>query len=343
MGNDEYTTPELNAHAPALRLAAERRAGAQEPVGNRLDGLGEVNLIGRFWQVVEVTPAGERIEFMQFGDDSLRPFVILNSAEYPGLPPLSFCQDLQSAGYCTIAVQRPGFGASTCAPTLAGQLRILEAFIGRSGLRNIVLMAMGTGAPAGYHLAVRHPEIAFTLLTNVCFNCDMLSELRPAWFARQVRQAVSSQVLARAALSWIKGNARLFGHHQLFEKWYAKHAGDLGFLQDNREEFDEVANTLMEIDADTFRNEILMSVQDDPFLSDGRFAGSEIMAVSGQETTETWKQGFESETRRLGIEHAYLPSGDTFAPYLFPRQLAELADRHRAAKRASPSRKSAQA
>ena len=297
--------------------------------GNRLDQLGEVNLIGRFWQSAEVTAQGETIEFMQFGDSRLKPFVILNSAEYPGLPPEAFCQRMQDAGYFTLAVQRPGFGASTPAPTMAGQVRVLESFLARTGLSDIVLMAMGTGVPVGGRLALRNEDIGFTFLTNPTFNNDPLDELRPDWFARLVRQAMTSPAMARAALEWIKGNARLFGHGQLFEKWYSKHAGDREFLADNLPEFDEVAAALLNIDVDTFRNEIMMSIEHDPFLQDGRFAGQNMLAVSGAETTASWKRGFESETDRLGVKRVYLPSGDTFAPFLYPDTLVDLIETHR--------------
>lgn len=294
--------------------------------GNRLDRLGGVNRIGRFWQTAEVTPRGETIEFMQFGDSDLRPFMILNSAEYPGLPPQEFCRRMERAGFFTLVVQRPGFGASTPAPSLDGQLRVIESFITQAGLDDIVLMSMGTSAPVGSRLALRREDISFTLLVNASFNRDATFELRPDWFARLVRQAVTSEAMARAALSWIKGNARLFGHTQLFEKWYSKHPGDLQFLRKHADEFDEVAQALFGLDVQTFRNEVLMSVDHDPFLNDERFAGENLIALSGEETTASWKQGFEAETQRLALAHEYLPSGDCFAPFLHPERLINLVD-----------------
>ncbi|NBC21563.1 MAG: hypothetical protein GVY06_11065 [Alphaproteobacteria bacterium] len=320
-----------------------RRPRASGPRGNRLDRLGDVNRIGRFWQNAEVTPAGETVEFMQYGDEGLRPFIILNSADYPGLPPQRFCQRLQAAGYCTIAVQRPGFGASTPAPTPEGQARILNAFLERAGLADIVLMAMGSGVPIGYRLAELRDDIAVTLLANPTFNAEIFEELRPEWFARLVEQAMASPAMARASLTWIKGNARLFGHHQLFEKWYSKHPGDLEFLKAHGDEFDEVVSALLALDTQTFRNEIIMSLQPDPFLTQGRFSGRDMLAISSEETSASWKRGFEAEVRRLGLSRAYLPAGDSFAPFLFPDRLVGLVEQFARQARPSGLRNSIQA
>lgn len=70
------------------------------------------------------------------------------------------------------------------------------------------------------------------------------------------------------------------------------------------------------------------SLHDDPFLTDGVLAKVRGLALSGIETTESWRSGFEAEAIRVGLPFGYLPSGDVFAAYQSGGALLDLVREH---------------
>ncbi len=282
---------------------------------NRLDRVGPLRSLQRVWQVARLTGSGVDLEYMQFGGDDLRPLIFLHSLEYPAAPDWGFCVDAAEAGFGVYAIRRPGFGLSTKGIRLEDQAAIIDAFLHEAGLDDAVLIAVGSGNPVGHRLALRSERIGFSFFSNCVFNRDVMPEFRPAWFAEILQQTLLSESGARISLAAMRRLGRQFGARWIYETCLQKSPGDVAFIRNHLEEASEAWRIGSSIDHLTFQEELLGSLRADPLLADGVFAGVNALAVSGQETTDTWKAGFESEARRLGLKTHYLPQGDILAVY----------------------------
>ncbi len=285
------------------------------PSGNQLDKVGEKKRVLRIWQTARVGPWQRQLEYMQFGADTLRPLIFLHSIEYPNCPSWGFCVDAADAGFGTIAIRRPGFGASDKAGEADEQAALLGHFLSQAGFENAILVSVGSACPVGYRLAAASPRIAFSVYVNCVFNRDVISEFRPQWLGPIFAQAVQNPAGARFSLEALRQIANRFGAKWFYETVAQKSAGDVTFVRMFEKDIEEAWATGSAIDTATFRDEMRYSLSDDPFLTDNALSGLPSIALSGAETTATWKRGFEAEAQRLGIPFDYLPSGDIFAAY----------------------------
>lgn len=291
---------------------------------NLLDTIGERKRVLRIWQTTHVGPANRQLEFMHFGRDGLRPLVFLHSLEYAAAPSWGFCVDAAAAGFGTIAVRRPGFGGSDRADDMDAQARLIRTFFDEAGLENIILVAVGSSCPVGYRLAAESPRVSYTVYVNCVFNRNIMAEFRPQWLAPMLAQALTNPAGARLSLEALRQIVRTRSTGWLFESILQKSPGDLHFARAFLREVEQSWAIGSRIHSDTFREEIRASLEDDPFLTDGRLARYRGIALSGAETTDTWKAGFEAEAKRLGVPYGYLTSGDIFAAYQSAGELLEI-------------------
>jgi len=304
--------------------AAFPPAPANVPQGNLLDEVGERKRVLRVWQSARVGPSKRRLEYMQFGADGLRPLIFLHSLEYANCPAWGFCVDAAEAGFGTFAIRRPGFGASDRVGGVDEQAALLGQFLDEAGLENAVLVSVGSACPVGYRLAVASPRVTYSAYVNCVFNRDILSEFRPQWLGPILVQALQNPAGARFSLEALRQIAGRFSAKWFYETVTQKSAGDGEFVRTFVEDVEAAWSVGSAIHSDTFRDEMRFSLSDDPFLTDGVFARLRGIALSGTETTETWRAGFEAESKRVGIPFGYLPSGDIFAAYQSGRDLLDL-------------------
>lgn len=291
---------------------------------NRLDQVGDRKRVLRVWQTARVGPAKRQVEYMQFGEDGLRPLIFLHSLEYPNCPAWGFCVDAAAAGFGTFAVRRPGFGASDRVGDVDEQVQLLTHFLDEAGLEDVIIVAIGSGCPVGYRLASATPRVTYSLYVNCVFNRDILGEFRPPWFGPLLAQALQNPAGARLSLEALRQIAKRFGAKWFYEAIAQKSPGDLSFVRDSMGDIEAAWGVGSVIHSDTFRHEMLYSLSDDPFLTDRVMAPLRGLALSGAETTHTWRAGFESEARRIGLPFGYLPSGDIFAAYQSGNALLEI-------------------
>jgi pimeloyl-ACP methyl ester carboxylesterase len=292
------------------------RAGeVPAPEANQLDRVGGVKRLQRVWQVAHLTRCGVDLEYMQFGGDDLRPLIFLHSLEYPGAPDWGFCAEAAEAGFGVYAIRRPGFGRSTNGIALEDQAAIVDGFLAEAGLENVVIVAVGSANPVGHRLAVRSERVGFSIFANSVFNRDVMPEFQPAWFAEIMQQTLLSEAGARISLSALRRLGRQFGARWIYESCFQKSPGDIAFVRNHPEEAGAAWSIGSAIDYKTFQQELVGSLRSDPFLADGLFGNFKALAVSGDETTPSWKAGFESEAMRLALATHYLPEGDILAVY----------------------------
>lgn len=299
--------------------SASRRAQA-----NSLDQIGDKKRVLRFWQTARLFGNGETIDYMQFGGDHLRPLVFLTSIEYPAAPPWGFCIDAAAEGFGVYSIRRPGFGNSSPAASVDEQAARIEAFFEEAGLENIVIVACGSANPVGARLAVRCPRVTYSVFANCVFNRDVMGEFRPAWFGRLLSQTIEGKAGARVSLGAIRQAGRQFGCQWFYQTCFQKSPGDVAYVKSHAREMAEAWDVASSISVETYQQELRPSLNGDPFLTDGLFADVPAIAISGRETTDTWKAGFEDEARRLGVPVAYLTSGDILVAYQSGAELLKL-------------------
>lgn len=263
------------------------------------------------------------LEYMSCGAPDLRPLVLLHSLEFPGWPSPQLCDLAGKAGLRIVAVRRPGFGANPPLNCMDAQARLVQEFLDAEDLDGAVIVASGSANPVAHRLALsRNPRIALSVFANCGFSYEQLKEFRPEWYARVLEQTLHSRAGARLSLMALRSSWGIFGRNWVFETVFNKSPGDLAFLRENPEIMGESINTLLDrIDAPTFMLEIQASLLPDPLLADGAFEGVPAIAVSGMETTDSWKAGIGAEAARLGLPPVtYLPSGDMLVVHRSPAE-----------------------
>jgi len=288
---------------------------ANAPRGNLLDQLGDRKRVLRQWQTARVGPSKRQVEYMQFGADHLRPLVFLHSVEYPNYPAWGFCADAVEEGFGTFMIRRPGFGGSDRLSGIDEQVEVLKHFLDEAGLENVALVSVGSGCPMGYRLAAQSDRISFAAYVNCVFNRDIVAEFRPQWLGPIFVQALGNAAGARFSLEALRQIVNRFGAQWFYENCGQKSPGDVAFARAYSKDLQAAWEVGSAIHPDTFRDEVRHSLTEDPFLSDGFFADKRAIALSGIETSATWRKGFEAESNRLAIPFGYLPSGDLFAAY----------------------------
>ena len=261
---------------------------------------------------------GHSLEYVTCGSRALQPLVILQSLEYPGWPPAAFCEIAEMAGFRTVNVRRPGFGANPPLGSMDVQAQLIADFLDAEGIQDAVIVSNATANPIGHRLALSgNPRIALSVFANCAFNYEQLSEFQPDWFARTMEQAIRNPAGARLSLMSLKSAWGIFGQTWVFENMWRKSLGDIAFLRDNPELIAEAIGMLQDrLDVPTFMIELGSALDRDPLLTDGCFRDVHAITVTGVETNGSWKDGVDREAARLGLPPAvYFPSGDTQVIY----------------------------
>lgn len=279
----------------------------------------------RAFDLFHVGKARHAIEAMIYGnrEEKLRPLIMLNTMEAPAPPPVAYCEFMRDAGLQVIFVRRPGFGRSAPQPDMMAQALSVFGLIRQLELDNAVLIGVSTANPVAYRLAKMCNAVAFSIFANPVFNQDVLHEFQPAWFQSILKQAITSQAGARIAFTGIKYALRRDAIG-VFLECCSKSRGDVEYIRRNPGDVINSAGLIRQADIATLHNDIRASLEEDPALTDGYFGGINAIALSGVETTPTWKSSFEAETGRLGIAHDYAASGDGFAALMSPQHVLDI-------------------
>lgn len=307
-----------------MSLPRSSSQAAHAPQANLLDQVGDRKRVLRCWQVAHPGMSGHPLDYMQFGGDELQPLIFLTSIEYPEAPPWGFCVDAAAAGFGVFSIRRPGFGGSGSLLPVEDQALLIDDFLQAAGLENAILVSVGSANPVGVRLAVRSSRIGYSVFANSVFNRDILNEFRPAWFGRLIAQTLESRAGATVSLGAIRQAGRRFGSQWFYQTCFQKSPGDVEFVRAHPREMSDAWDVASAISMDTYRQELLPSLKGDPFLRDGLLRDLSCLVISGQETTQTWKDGLEAEAARLGAPVSYLSSGDIMVAYQSGNELLNL-------------------
>jgi pimeloyl-ACP methyl ester carboxylesterase len=297
------------AVSPEAGMFLDAPGSLVSPHTNHLDEAGETRRVLRVWQTASLRRTGERVQYMRFGRDTLRPLLWLHSAEYPMAPPWGLCVDAAEAGFGVVAIRRPGFGETSRAGSVDEEARLLRNFIDENGFENAILIMEGSARPAGLRLAMGNPRIAYSLIVKPAYSNDELGKEVPDWLKELVMQSIKTSAGSAMMITAMKG----MGPQRMYDLLSAATA-DREFLLAHPRDVAEAWQCLKQIDTETFRRNLAF-FEPDPLLVPGALNGFPGISVIGADTPIEWRDQYLARSRALGIETTVLPKG-----FLFPLQ-----------------------
>lgn len=284
------------------------------------------------------------LELMIHGepDAQKQPLLIINPIELPLPPSPKFCDRMLEAGYQVHFVRRPGFGPTPGLPKslmtrqeiknksgIAAEAAVLKILIDELGLRNVILLGVGTSNSVCMRLAQLSPEVSFTVFSNPLFHPGIWDVIRPEWLRRMIRQTVMTRSGLMIAFRGLK--AVLRRDEQWFYRQFAqKSVGDLAYIEENRDDFKAAGRLLQRLDPKLYFYELYNALIEDTRWNPETVGKLNAAILSGVETTENWKQNITAEADRLGLPQRWAPTGDLFAAYTSPDTLLSTIAEHTA-------------
>lgn len=276
------------------------------------------------------------------GTEGLTPLLIVNSIEFPIPPTLAFCEKMRAAGYRTVFVRRPGFGATPGLPTAlltpkqvrngapsATEAALLNLLIETLELKNITLLGMGTSNPICMRLAQLCPEISFTIFANPLFNPAIWDVIKPSWLRRMIRQTLQTRSGLKIAVRGLKAILRR-DPLWFYQQFAQKSRGDQDFVRANKADFTLSGVFLQKIEPDTFFYDLQTALIEETKWDPAILNGLDAVIFSGVETTSKWKKAIAEEAERLRLPIQFARSGDLFVAYASPDELVDLLKKHKA-------------
>ncbi len=279
-----------------------------------------------------------QLEIMIFKEtlSDRRPLVIVNSIDLPMPPSTAFCEKMWAAGYQVIFFRRPGFGLTPALPNalmskpevtklapVAAEAALLAMTFQNLGLKNVVLMGLGTSNSICQRLSQLCPEVQFTIYANPLFHPGIWDVIRPAWLKRMIRQTVLSKsglkIAVRGLRAVLRRDALWF-----YKQFAQKSLGDQAYIEANKGDFRKAGTYLQYTAPEVFFYELKTALVVDTDWNPNSLNPDKSVILSGVETTEKWKRSIIAEAKRLGLPIEFASSGDLFVPYASPDKLLEI-------------------
>jgi len=261
------------------------------------------------------------------GEAKRRPLVILNSIDLPVPPSVDFCEAMWAAGYQVVFCRRPGFGKLPGLPAglltkeqikrrspIATEAALFNLLFKSLGLKNIVLLGLGTSNPICYRLAQMNEEVTFTVYANPLFHPAIWDVIRPDWLKRMIRQTVKSRSGLKIAVRGLRAVLRrdpIWFYHQFAQK----SAGDLEYIAQNTGDFRQAGQLLQRMAPETFFYDLQNALIEDTHWNSEITKDNKAVILSGLETTSKWKRDIAAEAMRLNLPIVFAKSGDLFVAY----------------------------
>lgn len=289
----------------------------------------------RSMQLIAPASGAIKLEVMIYrqGLTEHRPLVIFGSIDYPMPPSEAFCERMWAAGLQVIYVRRPGHGGTPGLPpallsengirsgaAAAAEGALLAKLLCELGLRNMVLLSLGSANPVGFRVAGFSGEIGLMICANPVFNQPVLDVIKPAWFQSLLGLIIRTRTGVKLGLAGLKHQIRK-DPIKFYKEYLSSSPGDWRYTLDNEHDFREACRLLLNVSADTLSYEVRMSLLPDRLLVDNYFAGKTVVILSGEEGTDTWKCDLKREAERLSLPLVKAPRGDILVPYVSPETL----------------------
>lgn len=264
---------------------------------------------------------------------SLRPLVIVSSIDLPMPPSCEFCEQMWDAGYQVIFIRRPGFGRTADLPPIllasrevknlapvGAETVLLKLLLESIGLKDFVLMGLGTSNSICFRLAQICPEVGLSIYANPLFHPAIWDVIRPAWLKRMIRQTLLSKSGLKIAVSGLRAVLRR-DPIWFYKQFSQKSPGDMAYVAENQGDFQQAGLHLQRISPETMYYELQTALIEDVHWQASVTRASNAVILSGAETTRNWKREITKEADRLGLPIVFAPAGDLFVPYVSPETL----------------------
>lgn len=295
----------------------------------------------RSFEIHLLVDTGIQFEVMVFDAhrDDLTPLLILPSIEFPVPPSEGFCEVMSNGGYQVVFLRRSGFGSSSALPdpllthaaisrglAAATEAVLTRQLIRQLGLRDLVVMAIGTANPMAARLACLCSEIRLTIMVNPMLNQNP-GQLGPAWFHKILIQVLSSKsallLTSRGLRKQLKANPVAF-----YKKSVARNVDDKNYISENVSDFVAASRLLLETNVSTFLSDIKLTLAHDAFLTDGLFSRLNVVSLVGHQSTDQYISQTMRESQRVSAHMEYAPNGDFLAAHTNPEFVLRVINKH---------------
>lgn len=267
---------------------------------------------------------------------SLKPLVIVNSIDLPMPPSREFCEQMWEAGHQVVFIRRPGFGRTADLPSIlldsqevknlapiGAETALLKLLVDSMGLKDFVLMGLGTSNSICFRLAQICPEVALSIYANPLFHPAIWDVIRPAWLRRMIRQTLLSKSGLKIAVRGLRAVLRR-DPVWFYKQFCQKSPGDTAYVTSNLGDFQQAGLHLQRISSETMYYELQTALIEDVHWQASVTRASNAIILSGAETTRKWKRKITKEADRLGLPIVFAPAGDLFVPYVSPDTLRDI-------------------
>ncbi|MEM7329881.1 MAG: hypothetical protein AAF437_14145 [Pseudomonadota bacterium] len=296
----------------------------------------------REFRLFTIAGTGCQIDAMVFGGDlGAKPALfILNSHEFAMPPSERFCQQAWQAGYQVVFVRRAGYARSTPLPgallttsaveswaAVTAEAAMLCRFLDAHANPGAVVLSIGGSNPVAYRLCHFCKTVSSFVFLNPPFNQEVWESFSPEWFRGVLQQIVASKSGVRISSLGIKHLLRS-APISFYRQVLSQSPGDIHYVNENKQDFIDAGVLAQTAPPEQLFYELFINLRPDPLLKDTIFKGKNVLVVSGQEATESWRSSLESECRRLALPLTYLPSGFIFAPFQSPEIMFQTLNNH---------------
>ncbi|MEM6652693.1 MAG: hypothetical protein AAGA72_02850 [Pseudomonadota bacterium] len=291
----------------------------------------------REFQLILAGDSVFKLDVMSYGSRQadLTPLLILHSIEFPIPPSVAFCEYMRTHGYQVIFVRRAGYGRSTPLPdalfqntavksgaTVAAEAAMLRQLIARLDVSRIVLLALGSANPVASRLIHMTTNIDVVIFANPVFNREIWQVFSPEWFAKMIKQIVTSQSGLEFAMRGMKLMIRN-NPVGFYQSILQKDRGDLDYVTQNAADYCDAGNMVLDVTPGQLYYEANSVLAHDHILKDRYFANTNAAVLIGAKTKEHWRLTMKAEASRLQLPLIQAPIGDIFCAYASPDTLLE--------------------
>lgn len=253
-------------------------------------------------ETIKVDPQGRQVEFRQYGPSDGRAVIILHSLEYGYAPSEKMIEAANSRRLNLVFPVRPGFGATSPAPTRDDAAQLLRAFIETLDLTDVTLVGLSFSGPLALAIQDENPRISQTSVINYGLNAqDKMQNIHPRWVRGLLRMGLSSNASfafgANTALSMI----RTFGGQRFFRTVYRSQESDQMFVEENLPLFEMFADYIAGADPQTLRNDIESALLPNPDLDGQIKRAKSLTAMISCDQNGVGSAETEADAKRLGL------------------------------------------
>ena len=265
--------------------------------------------------------SGSKIQYCVGGRLNGLPLLFLHTMECSFVPPPSFFEGAEEAGYFVVSVFRPGFGLSTATKSLDEDTSIYELLMRGLGLKNFIVMAQNTAVPSGMKLLEKSPHASALVMVNfVPGEFSNLSKYGPRWMRTLLKLNYSDDNRLRAAIKLIFNVIRIVGPQRFHDRIFLDCQVDKEFCRKNEGIVKAAAERFIQINPDALALNVKKSIAPLRGWSLNSIT-KPIIAIRGADSTKAFNTTLEKFCTQNDIPYLIVHDSGRFCVYQKPKQI----------------------